>query len=115
MVNAPSTDDLQEVFTFSPFDPIVGEPSYETLFKLETQATRNSETVIIHFLLPHTNLYEIVKQSVVYILRLGEPFPQPPYPGDAAHFPVGATLVQRQNIQAAYDANIKIFLTCQTT
>ena len=35
--------------------------------------------------------------------------------GVTEHFPVGSTFVQRQNIQAAYDSNIKIFLTCQTT
>ena len=52
---------------------------------------------------------------MVYILRVEAPFPRPPYPGYAAYFPVGATIVQNQNTQAAYDARIKIFLTCQTT
>ena len=59
--------------------------------------------------------FGIIKQPEVYILRVGAPFPRPKYPGDAAHFPVGATLLQRQNIQAAYEANIKNVLTCQTT
>ena len=108
MENAPSADDLRAVFAFSRFDPIVGKPSYETLFKLETQATRNTATVVIRLPPPHTNLYGIVEQPAVYILRVGAPFPRPPYPVDAAHFPVGATIVKRQNIQAAYDANIKI-------
>ena len=108
MANAPSTDDLQAAFTFSWFDPIVGEPSYETLFKLETKATQNSAIVVICLPPPYTNLYVIVEQPVVYILRVGAPFPQLSYPGDAEHFPVGATLVKLQNIQAAYDANIKI-------
>ena len=114
MANAPSADDLQRAFTFWRFDPIVGEPSYETLFKLETQATRKAATVVIRLPPSHTNLSGIVKQPAVYILQVGAPFPRPPYPGDAAHFPVGATLVQLQNIQAAYNANIRIFLTCQT-
>ena len=80
--------------------------------KLETQATRNAATVVIRLPQPHTKLSGIVKQPAVYILRVVAPFPRPPYPGDAAHFTVGATLVQRQNIKAAYDANIKNFLTC---
>ena len=115
MTNTPSAYDLQVAFTFSRFDPIVGEPYYKTLFKLETQATRNAVTAVIRLLPPHTNLSGIVEQTAVYILRVGAPFPRPPYLGNAAHFPVGATLVQRQNIQAAYDVNIKIFLTFQTT
>ena len=82
---------------------------------METQATRNAATVVIRLPPSNTNLSVIVKQPTVYILRVGAPVPRPPHPGDAAHFPVGATLVQRQNIQAAYDVNIKIFLTCQTT
>ena len=115
MVNAPSADDLQAAFTFSQFDPIEGKPSYETLFKLETQATRNTENVVIRLPPPHTNLSGIVEQPAVYILRVGVPFPRPPYPGDASQFPAGAMIVQRQNIQAAYDANIKNFTICQTT
>ena len=115
MANSPSADDLQASFIFSRFEPIVGEPSYETIFKLESQAARNTATVVIRLPPPHTNLSGIVEQPTVYILRSGSPFPRPPYPGDAAHCPVGATLVQRQNIQALYDANIKNFMTCQKT
>ena len=115
MANAPSADDLRAAFKFSRFDPIVGEPSYEKILELETQATNNAATVVIRLPPPHTNLSGIVKKPTVYILRVGAPFPRPPYPGDAANFPVGATIEQRQNIQTAYDANIKIFLTCQTT
>ena len=115
MANAPSADDPRAAITFSWLEPIVGKLSYETLLKLETQATLNDSTVVICLLPPHTNLYGIVKQPAVYILRVVAPFPRPPYPGDAAHFPVGETIMQHQNILAAYDANIKNFLTCQTT
>ena len=115
MANAPSADDLRAAFTCSQFDPIDGKLSYKKLFKLETQATRNAATVVIRLPLPHTNLSGIVEQPAVYILRVGAPFPRPPYTVDSAHFPVGSTPVQRQNIQAAYDANIKNFLTFHTT
>ena len=109
MANAPSAYDLRSAFTFSQFDPIVGKPSYETLFKFETQATHNTATVVIRLPPSHTNLYGIVEHPVFYILRVGAPLPRPPYPGDAAHFTIGATLLQCQNIQFAYDSNIKIF------
>ena len=114
MENTPSANDLRAASTFSRFDPIVGEPSYETLFKLETQATRNVATVVIRLPPPHTNLSGIAEHPAVYILRVGAPFLRLTYPGDTANFPVGSTLMQLQNIQAAYDANIKLFLTCQT-
>ena len=106
MANAPSADDIRAAFTLSRFDPIVGEPSYEILFKLETQAILNAATFEIRLPPPHTNLSGIVEQPAVYILQVGVPLPRPPYPSNRAHFIVGATLVQRQNIQAAYDANI---------
>ena len=93
MANAPSTVDLRAAFKLSRFDPIVGKPSYETLFNLETQTTCNAATVVILLPPPHTNLSVIVKQPTVYILRVGAPFPRPPHPGDAAHFPVVATLI----------------------
>ena len=88
-MNAPSADYLQAAFIFSRFDPIEGGPSYKTLFKLETQATRNAATVVIRLSPPHTNLSGIVKQPAVYVLRVEAPFPRPPYPGDAAHFTAG--------------------------
>ena len=60
MANTPYADDLRAAFTFSRFDHIVGELSYETLFKLETQTTRNAATVAIRLPPPHTNLSNIV-------------------------------------------------------
>ena len=67
MENAPSADDLRAEFTFSRFDPIVGEPSYEPIFKLEAQATHNVATVVTHFPPPHTNLSGIFEQTAVYV------------------------------------------------
>ena len=108
MANTPSADDLRAAFTFLRFDPIVGKPSYETLFKLETQETCNVATVVIRLPPPNKNLSVIVEQTAVYILQVGAPFPRLPYPGNAENLPVGSTLVKRQNIQTAYDANIKL-------
>ena len=49
LANAPSPDNLRSAFTFLRFHPIVGELSYETLFKLETQAIRNAVTIVFTY------------------------------------------------------------------
>ena len=65
VANAPSPNDLQAAFMFSRFDPTVGKPSYETLLKLETQATRNAATVVICLPPTHKNPYGIFEQPAV--------------------------------------------------
>ena len=65
---------------------------------METQASRNAATVIIRLPAPDTNLSSIVEKPAVYISWVGAPFPWPPYPGEASHFTLGLTVVQRQRI-----------------
>ena len=115
MVSSPSADDLRAAFTFTRFDPIQGEPSYESLYKLETQATRNAATVAVRLPPPHINLSGIVEQPAVYVLRVGAPFPRPIYPGDTPTFPAGTTVADRQTLTSAHAANMRSYLTCQTT
>ena len=86
MTTAPTADAIKTSFTFAQFDQIVGEPTYSTLYKLETQATRNAATVSIRLPPPHTNCSGIVEQLAVYVLRAGGPFPRPTYPGDQPVF-----------------------------
>ena len=115
MTTAPTADAIKTAFTFPTFDRIVGEPTYNTLYKLETQATRNAATVTVRLPPPHTNCSGLVEQPAVYVLRVGGPFPRPPYPGDQPLFPVGATAVARANIQSIFDTALRNFNTCQTT
>ena len=89
----PSADAIKSAFTFQAFDNIVGEPTYDTLYKLETQATRNAATVTVRLTPPHTNLSGIVEQPAVYSVRVGSPFPRSPYPGDSPNIQVGETVV----------------------
>ena len=115
MTTAPTADAIKTAFTFPTFDRIVGEPTYNTLYKLETQATRNAATVTVRLPPPHINCSGLVEQPAVYVLRVGGPFPRPAYPGDQPLFPVGATVVARANIQNVFDAELRNFNTCQTT
>ena len=114
-INIPSADDIKAAFTFSTFTNIDGEPSYQTLYRLEIQATRNAATVAIRLPPPHTNCSGLVEQPAMYVLRVGAPFPRPPFPGDAPTFPPNSNLVQRTNIQNQFNVNLKNYTICQTT
>ena len=59
--STPSSDDIRAVFPFLSFDKIQGEPNYESIHKLETQAIRNASLVEITLLPPHNNLAGIVE------------------------------------------------------
>ena len=93
--STPSQDDIKTSFPFPALDKLIGEPTYETINKLETQVIRNAATVEITLPLPHHNLSGIVEQPAVYLLRTGGPFPRPMYPGNSPVFPPGSTVAQR--------------------
>ena len=67
-MTTPSADNIKSAFTFRQFDAIVGESTYNTLYKIETQATRNTATVTVRLPPPHTNLAGIIEQPGVYIV-----------------------------------------------
>ena len=66
-INIPSADDIKAAFTFSTFTKIDGEPTYQTLYRLEIQATRNAATVAIRLPPPHTNCSGLVEQPAMYV------------------------------------------------
>ena len=107
MINTPSLDDIKAQFTFSTLDPIIGEPTYESLFKMCTQLQRNAAAIEIRLAPPHTTCAGLVEPPAVYQLRQGSPFPRPPYPGDNPIIPAGSTAVQRQNITNLHATNFK--------
>ena len=59
--STPSMEDIKTAFPFTSFDKIQGEPTYETIHRLETQAICNASTVEITIPLPHNNLAGIVE------------------------------------------------------
>ena len=113
--NRPSADDIKAAFTFPVFEKIIGEPTYSTLYRLETQAPRNAATVSIRLPPPHNNLAGIAEQPAVYILRVGAPFPRPIYPGYSPIFPVNSTVVQRATITNRHNINMNNFNLCEAT
>ena len=93
--STPSVEDIKLAFPYPTFDKIQGEPNYESIHKLETQAIRNAATVEIALPPPHGNLSGIIEQAQVYLMRIGAPFPRPTYPGNAPIFPAGANVATR--------------------
>ncbi len=106
MINTPSPDDIRAQFTFLTLDPIIGEPTYESLFRMFTQ---------LRLAPPHTTCTGLVEPPTVYQLRLGAPFPRPVYPGDNPVIPPGTSVVQRQNITNIHATNFKNWKICQRT
>ena len=94
-----TANEIKALFPFPRFDPIAGIPTYNSLWKLEIQAIRNTATVEISLPPPHKNLSGLVEQQQMYLLRTGGPFPRPAYPGHSPVFPNGTTVAQRQTIQ----------------
>ena len=111
--STPSMEDIKTAFPFTSFDKIQGEPTYETIHRLETQAIRNASTVEITIPPLHNNLAGIVEQPQVYLIRTGAPFPRPGFPGNAPVFPQGVTVAARQQIQQVYNANLRNYIIVQ--
>lgn len=73
--STPTLEDIKISFAYPLFDKIQGEPTYDTVHKLQTQATRNSTSVEIGLPPPHNNLAGIVEQPQVYLIRMRAAFP----------------------------------------
>ena len=67
----PSVEDIKTGFPYQQFTIIQGEPTYETLNKLEQQAIRNATATEITLPPPHNNLAGIIEQPQVYLIRTG--------------------------------------------
>ena len=113
--STPSVEDIKLSFPYPKFDKIQGEPNYESMCKLETQAIRNAATVEIALPPPHGNLAGIIEQPQVYLTRTGTPFPRPTYPGNAPVFPGGANVTTRQQMQQLCNTQLRNYYMLQTT
>ena len=91
----PTNKDITSGFTFPVFSHIVGEPSYNTIKTLETQAIRNAATVECRIPQPHTNVCGLREQLEVYVLCVGQALPFYPYPGDIQLYPTPCTDAQK--------------------
>ena len=105
-LSAPSADDIKSAFTYPTLTTIVGEPTYQTIYKLEMQATRNAATVSLRLPPPHTNCSGLVEQPAIYVMRVGAPFPRPRYPGDHVTIPANAKVTKNADGSITFDGKI---------
>ena len=112
-VKIPTNEDIKSGFTFPAFSHTVGEPSYNTIKTLETQAIRNAATVEYRIPQPHTNLCGLMEQPEVYVLRVGQAFPFYPYPGDVQLYPTPCTEAQKAQIDLMYNLTLRFNLICE--
>ena len=110
---APTVEDIKGGFPHQRLTPIIGEPTFESIDRLEKECIRNASTVECRLPAPHTNLCGYIEQPGNYLLRVGAPFPPVAYPGDVPNFPARANQAVRDNTQAVFNMNLRLFLTCQ--
>ena len=110
-----SADEVKAIFPFPRLDPIVGEPTYLTLRRLETQVIRNAAAIDSGLPHPHNDLSGIAEQDPIYVLRVGAPFPRPPNPGPNPVFPAGANAAQRAQLTVNHQQSTILFQNANKT
>ena len=112
-MKAYTADEIKALFPFPRFDPIDGEPTFDSLRKLEIQAIRNAAAIESGIAVPHNDYSGLVEQDAVYTLRVGAPFPRPPNPGANPVFPAGASAIVRAQPTANHQRDINLIgVTC---
>jgi hypothetical protein len=110
---APSLEDIKAGFVFQSLDTIVGEPTYKSLELTHNQCIRNATTVDTRLGGGGHGHAGLVEFPDVYLLRTGNHFNRPLYPGDSPHYATGADPQQRETTLLLWQNDSKIYLTCQ--
>ena len=108
---APSTEDMKAAFTKVVFTKIDVGPMYTALTQLKTEAIQNAASIKYRAPVPHKNLCGPIKQAHNYMLCVGRPFSNCLYPGDTPKFPDRYGVLERKEVQAYYDMNMRLYLT----
>jgi hypothetical protein len=111
--SAPSADSIRAGFVFTSLDPIVGEPTYQTLDLAHTQCIRNATTITSRLGGGGHGHAGLVEFPDVYLLRTAHHFNRPVYPGEAPAYPIGATDQEREDLLLTWQQHTKAYLTCQ--
>ena len=111
-VKIATNDEIKAGFIFPTLTKITGEPTYNSIKKIETQIIRNAATVECRVPQPHQSLCGLFEQPQVYILRVGKTFPILAYPGDTPAYPNPCTPEQKQAIDTIYNLTLRYNLTC---
>jgi hypothetical protein len=110
---APSPEDIKAGFVFPQLDTIVGEPTYTTLATAHTQCIRNATTIDTRLGGGGHGHAGLVEFPDVYLLRTGQHFNRPIFPGDAPLYTVGADPNQRETTLRAWMSRTSQYLACQ--
>jgi hypothetical protein len=110
---APSLEDIKAGFVFHTLNTIVGEPTYKSLELIHSQCIRNATTVDTRLGGGGHGHAGLVEFPDVYLLRTGNHFNRPAYPGDSPHYALGADPQQREATLLLWHNSTRIYLTCQ--
>jgi hypothetical protein len=110
---APSLEDIKTGFVFQSLDTIVGEPTYKSLELAHSQCIRNATTVDTRLGGGGHGHAGLVEFPDVYLLRTGNHFNRPTYPGDNPSYALGADPQQRETTLLLWQTNTKLYTTCQ--
>jgi hypothetical protein len=110
---APSLDDIKAGFVFHTLDTIVGEPTYKSLELAHNQCIRNATTVDSRLGGGGHGHAGLIEFPDVYLLRTGNHFNRPAYPGDSPTYALGADPQQREATLLLWYHSTRIYQTCQ--
>jgi hypothetical protein len=110
---APSLDDIKAGFVFHTLDTIIGEPTYKSLELTHNQCIRNATTIDSRLGGGGHGHAGLIEFPDVYLLRTGNHFNRPAYPGDSPHYALGADPQQREATLLLWHNSTRVYQTCQ--
>ena len=106
---ASSTEKIRDSFPFLTVDPILGEPSYESIKALHQKLNTNAASVRSHLGNGRLGLLYLTVTPEVYNTLSEVEFAPPPNPGPTVEYPDNATQYQIQAANEAYEKAAKLF------
>lgn len=106
---ASSTEKIRDSFPFLTVDPILGEPSYESIKALHQKLNTNAASVRSHLGNGRLGLLYLTVTPEVYNTLSEVEFVPPPNPGPTVEYPDNATQYQIQATNKAYEKAAKLF------
>ena len=106
---ASPTEKIRDSFPFLTVDPILGEPSYESIKALHQKLNINAASVRSHLGNDRLGLLYLTVTPEVYNTLSEVEFAPPPNPGPTVEYPDNATQYQIQAANKAYERAAKLF------
>ena len=106
---ATSVEKIRNSFPFLNVDPIVGQPTYESIKNLQKKLSANAASVHSHLGNGRLGLLYLTITPEVYNTLSNVPFVPPAKPGPLATYPEGATQFQINAADRAHELETKLF------